>query len=81
MHGSAPDIAGKGIANPLGAILSAAMMLRYSFKLEAEAVAIEAAVEKALSDGHRTSDLAKGDQQFVTTEQMGQQVVSYIERV
>ena len=81
VHGSAPDIAGKGIANPLGAILSAAMMLRYSFKLEAEAVAIEAAVERALSDGHRTSDLAKGDQQFVTTEQMGQQVVSYIERV
>jgi 3-isopropylmalate dehydrogenase len=80
VHGSAPDIAGKGIANPLGAILSAAMMLRYSFKLEAEAAAIEQAVESALSEGHRTSDLAKGNQPFVTTEEMGGQVVSYIKR-
>src|SRR6266404_8090342 len=80
VHGSAPDIAGKGIANPLGAILSAAMMLRYSFKLEAEAAAIEEAVEMALSDGHRTSDLARGGQQFVTTEEMGRHVVGYIRR-
>ena len=78
VHGSAPDIAGKGIANPLGAILSAAMMLRYSFKLEAEASAIEEAVEKALSGGHRTRDLARGDRQFVTTEEMSRQVVRQI---
>ena len=78
VHGSAPDIAGKGIANPLGAILSAAMMLRYSFKLEAEAAAIERAVEITLSDGHRTRDLAKQGQPFALTEEIGQQVVKNI---
>jgi len=81
VHGSAPDIAGQGVANPLGAILSAAMMLRYSFKLEAEAAAVENAVEMTLSAGHRTRDLAKGDQQYVTTEEMGQQVVRCLTRV
>ncbi|HSE36479.1 MAG TPA: 3-isopropylmalate dehydrogenase [Blastocatellia bacterium] len=80
VHGSAPDIAGKGIANPLGAILSAAMMLRYSFKLEAEAAAIEQAVEKALSAGARTSDLAKGGNTFVSTEEMGRQVIEHLHR-
>lgn len=80
VHGSAPDIAGKGIANPLGAILTVAMMLRYSFKLEAEAAGIEKAVETALSEGHLTADLAKGGQTFVTTEEMGQKVVGYIDR-
>jgi 3-isopropylmalate dehydrogenase len=78
VHGSAPDIAGKGIANPLGAILSAAMMLRYSFKLEAEAASIELAVEKALSEGSRTSDLAKGSQQFASSEEMGGHVIDHI---
>jgi len=78
VHGSAPDIAGKGIANPLGAILSAAMMLRYSFNLEAEAAAIEKAVEKAMSDGHRTSDLAKPGQPFASTEEMGHHVAIQI---
>jgi len=58
IHGSAPDIAGKGIANPLGTILSTALMLRYSFKLEQEAAAIEAAVDQAITDGCRTADLA-----------------------
>ena len=57
IHGSAPDIAGKGIANPLGTILSAAMMLRHSFELEEEASAIEEAVERVISDGYRTADL------------------------
>ncbi|MDO4285061.1 MAG: 3-isopropylmalate dehydrogenase [Eubacteriales bacterium] len=56
-HGSAPDIAGQNIANPIATILSAAMMLRYSFSLEKEAAAIEAAVKKALADGYRTVDL------------------------
>lgn len=78
VHGSAPDIAGRGIANPLGAILSAAMMLRHSFQLEAEAASIERAVEMALGAGHRTRDLAHGDQQFVTTSQMANHVVSYV---
>jgi 3-isopropylmalate dehydrogenase len=57
IHGSAPDIAGKGIANPVGTVLSAAFMLRYSFKLEAEARAIEAAVEKTIAAGQLTADL------------------------
>ncbi len=81
VHGSAPDIAGKGIANPLGAILSAAMLLRFSFQLDNEAAAVETAVEKILSAGHRTRDLASGDQQFVTTEEMGKHVTDYIERI
>ena len=80
VHGSAPDIAGKGIANPLGAILSAALMLRYSFELEAEAAVIEEAVEKTLSDGHRTRDLAKEGQPFASTDEMGQHVVNHIKR-
>ena len=57
IHGSAPDIAGKGIANPVGTILSAALLLRYSLKLEKEALAIEKAVESAIADGCRTRDL------------------------
>jgi 3-isopropylmalate dehydrogenase len=79
VHGSAPDIAGKGIANPLGAILSAAMMLRYSFKLEKEAATIERAVEKTLGDGHRTRDLSNDAEQFASTEEMGRYVISNIE--
>ncbi len=59
IHGSAPDIAGKDEANPIGTILSCAMMLRYSFKMEEEAKAIENAVEKTLNDGYRTSDIYK----------------------
>lgn len=60
IHGSAPDIAGQGIANPIGTILSAALLLRYSFNLVREAQAIEQAVERALSDGYRTADLGAG---------------------
>ncbi|MFY9556164.1 MAG: 3-isopropylmalate dehydrogenase [Blastocatellia bacterium] len=80
VHGSAPDIAGRGVANPLGAILSAAMMLRYSFKLEREAATIEEAVEKALEAGHRTQDLVQRGQRFVTTEEMGRHVLGNVER-
>jgi 3-isopropylmalate dehydrogenase len=58
IHGSAPDIAGRGIANPYGTILSAAMLLRHSLGLEAEARAVERAVTDALSDGVRTADIA-----------------------
>ena len=60
-HGSAPDIAGQDIANPIATILSAAMMLRYSFSLEKEADAVEAAVKKALADGYRTADILPKD--------------------
>jgi 3-isopropylmalate dehydrogenase len=79
VHGSAPDIAGRGIANPLGAILSVAMMLRYSFQLDAEASSIERAVETVLSAGHRTRDLAKPEDNPVTTEQMGAKVVEAVQ--
>src|SRR5205823_10707917 len=71
IHGSAPDIAGRGIANPLGAILSGAMLLRHSFQLEAEAAAIESAVNDVLAAGHRTRDLAAQGQLAVSTVDMG----------
>jgi len=58
IHGSAPDIAGRGIANPIGTILSAALLLRHSLGLAAEADAVEKAVERALSSGLRTADIA-----------------------
>ncbi|MGA9770207.1 MAG: 3-isopropylmalate dehydrogenase [Blastocatellia bacterium] len=79
VHGSAPDIAGRGIANPLGAILSAAMMLRHSFQLEQEAAVIEAAVEQALAAGHRTPDLASVGEQSVSTTEMGRRIVEYLQ--
>jgi len=81
VHGSAPDIAGRGIANPLGAILSVAMMLRYSFRLNSEAPCIEAAVDTVLSEGNRTRDLAKPGEQAITTAEMAIKVaeqISYI---
>jgi len=78
IHGSAPDIAGKGIANPLGAILSGAMMLRHSFGLEQEAVSIESAVREILAQGHRTRDLAGKGQSSVSTAEMGGMVARHI---
>ena len=75
VHGSAPDIAGKGIANPLGAILSAAMLLRHSFHLEREAACIESAVSAVLATGRRTRDLAHGGQPWLSTSEMGSKVV------
>jgi 3-isopropylmalate dehydrogenase len=76
VHGSAPDIAGKGIANPLGAILTAAMLLRYSAGLDEEAAAVEAAVKKVLDEGYRTPDLARGDQsaRVLSTGEVGSKV-------
>lgn len=68
VHGSAPDIAGKGVANPLGAIGSMTMMLRYSFKLEKEADAVERASAKALKEGYLTADLVGSDQARTTSE-------------
>ena len=76
--GSAPDIAGKGIANPIATILSTAMMLRYSFGLAEEADCIEAACEKALNDGHRTSDIAKEGEKILSTSEMGKIVCDNI---
>ena len=75
VHGSAPDIAGKGKANPLGAILTAAMLLRHSAGLEDDALAIEAAVDKVLAAGYRTSDIARGNAGAnATTHEMGKLV-------
>jgi 3-isopropylmalate dehydrogenase len=78
VHGSAPDIAGKGVANPLGAILSVAMMLRYSFHLNAEADCVEAAVGSVLRAGGRTRDLAKLKEPVISTAEMGGQIVAAI---
>ncbi len=84
IHGSAPDIAGKNIANPLATILSAAMLLRYDFKLEEEAKAIENAVNAVLDDGWRTADIAgnletvKAAGKLVGTEEIGKLVIAKI---
>ncbi|MBL4933838.1 3-isopropylmalate dehydrogenase [Clostridium paridis] len=78
IHGSAPDIAGKGIANPLATILSAAMMLKYSFGLAEEAAVIEKAVEKVLEEGYRTGDIMSEGNKLVGTKEMGELVVKYI---
>jgi 3-isopropylmalate dehydrogenase len=74
IHGSAPDIAGKGIANPIGTILSSAMMLRHSFKLEVEAAAIEKAVDETITAGARTADLGG----TLTTRQMADEIIKRI---
>lgn len=71
VHGSAPDIASRGIANPIGAILTAAMLVRYSAGLEQEARAIEDSVRVVLEGGARTRDVARNDYQLVSTQQMG----------
>ncbi|HEX9117597.1 MAG TPA: 3-isopropylmalate dehydrogenase [Anaerolineae bacterium] len=79
-HGSAPDIAGQGLANPLATILTVALLLRYSLKLEQEAVTIERAVEHALAAGHRTKDLAGAGQPYVSTTEMGDIVTALVNR-
>ncbi len=75
-HGSAPDIAGKGLANPLATILSAAMMLRYTFNLEAQALRIENAVKKVLAAGYRTGDIYEAGTRRVGTKEMGDAVIA-----
>jgi 3-isopropylmalate dehydrogenase len=78
VHGSAPDIAGKGIANPVGAILSVAMMLRYSFHLDTEVECVEAAVASTVDGGNRTRDLAKPGQFALSTAEMGRKITAAI---
>jgi 3-isopropylmalate dehydrogenase len=78
VHGSAPDIAGKGLANPLGAILSGAMLLRHSFQLEKEAICIESAVSTVLTAGYRSRDLAKPGAPTLTTSEMGRKVADAV---
>ena len=81
IHGSAPDIAGQGIANPLATILSAAMMLRYSFSLEEEAKLIENAVLAVLEEGYRTGDIMTEGKKKVGTVEMGSLVCEKLQAV
>ncbi len=78
IHGSAPDIAGKGIANPLGSILSAAILLRHSLKLENEAAAIERAVDQMLTEGCRSADLAREGERVLRTSEMTEEVLKRV---
>lgn len=78
IHGSAPDIAGKGIANPIGTILSAAMLLRHSLALPREAEAIERAVEQTVSDGCRTTDIAREGERVLSTREMADEIIARI---
>ncbi len=80
IHGSAPDIAGQGIANPLAAILSAAMMLRHTFDLERAASAIERAVGAALDSGYRTRDIGEPGKKVTGTSEMGDVVASLLDK-
>src|SRR3989441_5787680 len=80
VHGTAPDIAGKGIANPIAAILSAAMLLRYSLSREKDADRVERAVLRVLEQGHRTADIAAAGGKVTGTREMGDLIVKEIER-
>ena len=80
IHGSAPDIAGQGIANPVGAILSAALLLRHSLGLEAEAQAVENAVDAVLAAGYRTADLAQKSQEALSTADLTATIVKNLSK-
>jgi 3-isopropylmalate dehydrogenase len=79
IHGTAPDIAGKGIANPTGSILSVALMVRYSLGLTEEGAAIERAVDKVLEQNVRTADIVTEGTERVSTVEMGDRIVAAIE--
>ncbi len=81
IHGSAPDIAGKNIANPLATILSVALMLRYSFAMSAEADLIEKAVTETLKEGYRTKDIDQPDKKLVGTTAMGDAVAANLHKL
>ena len=76
VHGSAPDIAGKNVANPIATILSLSMALRYSLDLDKEADLLDQAVQKVLNDGLRTKDIVSKGKKEVTTSQMGDAIIS-----
>ncbi|MFB0918308.1 MAG: 3-isopropylmalate dehydrogenase [Clostridiaceae bacterium] len=80
VHGSAPDIAGKNIANPIATILSAAMMLKYSFDMEEESSSIEKAVKKILASGYRTADIVTENTSVVGTKEMGDLIVNELSK-
>lgn len=75
IHGSAPDIAGKGIANPCGMIASVAMLLRHSLDLGEEATLVESALQRVIAQGARTADLATGDDRVLTTDAMTEAII------
>ena len=77
-HGSAPDIAGSGKANPIATILSAAMMLRLSFDLPDAAAAVEQAVDRVIAEGARTSDIAQPGEPTISTQEMGARIAAAI---
>jgi 3-isopropylmalate dehydrogenase len=79
VHGTAPDIAGKGVANPIAAILSAAMLLRYSLSMQDDAARIETAVLRALERGLRTGDIARPGEKVAGTKEMGDAIVHELE--
>jgi len=81
IHGSAPDIAGKGIANPLAQILSFAMLLRYSFDLDQEAALIETACTRVLASGLRTADIMAPGTAKVGTNVMGEAVIRELDKI
>ena len=78
IHGSAPDIAGQGIANPCGMIASVAMLLRHSLDLEEEATLVENALQKVIAEGARTADLATGDEQVLSTAEMTAKIMRHL---
>jgi 3-isopropylmalate dehydrogenase len=78
VHGSAPDIAGKGVANPLATLLSAALLLRHSLGLDRAATSLETAVAQVLAEGHRTADIAAPGHPVLRTQEMGQQVIRHL---
>ena len=79
VHGSAPDIAGKNVANPIATILSLSMALRYSLDLDKEAEALEKAVQDVLNDGFRTKDILSDGMKEVSTSQMGDAIISKLQ--
>lgn len=81
IHGSAPDIAGKDIANPIATILSLAMMFKYSFGYDKEANLIELAIENVLDKGYRTADIAKKGQEVISCSKMGDQIITELQNI
>ena len=81
VHGSAPDIAGQGKANPLAMIMSFAMMLKYSFSMQEESDLVEKAVQGVLSKGLRTADINDGTNQAVSTQEMGKAVIEELKEI
>jgi 3-isopropylmalate dehydrogenase len=78
VHGSAPDIAGRGVANPIGAIASAAMLLRYGFGLSEAAAAVDQAVAAVLAAGARTADIARAGERSVGTREIGDEIARLV---